>query len=255
MFIHSIAYYQKYRVYKHEESGDYLVRTTGYSLPQHLHEHVDVVQPTTSFGRFKKQASTLSIVEDDTPELQPSQGQIVDPVTGIAVDASCNTTITIKCLQQLYNAVGYEPLANGGNSFGITAYLEQYANIQDLQDFYREQRPDALGTNFTFVSIKGPFLPSQANELSIFDNLLGGINPQNPSAAGLEANLDTQFGYGLSFPTPVYPFSCSSVNKSSTNVAEDILVHRRPPTILSGHSYCKQYERVESHYYYHWLAC
>lgn len=120
-----------------------------------MHEHVDVMQPTTSFARFRKQVSTLSIIEDAPAEIQSSQDQIVDPVTGVVVDASCNKTITIKCLQQLYNAVGYEPLADGGNSIGITAYLEQYANIQDLQSFYREQRPDALNTTFKFLSVNG----------------------------------------------------------------------------------------------------
>ena len=113
------------------------------------------MQPTTSFARFRKQVSTLSTIEHAPAEIPSSQGQIVDPVTGVVVDASCNKMITIKCLQQLYNAVGYEPLADGRNSIGITAYLEQYANIQDLQSFYREQRPDALNTTFKFLSVNG----------------------------------------------------------------------------------------------------
>lgn len=183
--------FQKYRVYEHVESGEYLVRTTSYSLPKYLHEHVEVVQPTTSFGRFKKQVSTLSIIEDAPLE----------------AESSCNKTITITCLQQLYNAVGYKPLADGGNRIGITAYLEQYANIQDLQSFYREQRPDALNTTFDYFSINGMLIPTQPKETLNFDNPLGGINSQNLSSAGAEANLDVQFAYGLSFPTPVYSFS------------------------------------------------
>ena len=148
-------YYQKYRVYKHEESGDYLIRTTSYSLPEYLHEHVEVMQPTTLFMRFKEQVSTLMIIEDAPAVLPPSEGQILNPATGAVVDAGCNKTITISCLQQLYNTVGYEPLKDGENGIGITAYLQQYANIQDLQSFYREQRPDALNTTFEFFSIHG----------------------------------------------------------------------------------------------------
>ena len=148
-------YYQKYRVYKHEESGDYLIRTTSYSLPEYLHEHVEVMQPTTLFMRFKEQVSTLMIIEDAPAVLPPSEGQILNPATGAVVDAGCNKTITISCLQQLYNTVGYEPLKDGENGIGITAYLQQYANIQDLQSFYREQRPDALNTTFEFFSVHG----------------------------------------------------------------------------------------------------
>ena len=104
------------------------------------------------FGRFKNDKSTLVWLEDED-EVE-SSGQIIDSTTGITVDASCNTTITIHCLQQIYNAVGYQPL-HRGNSIGVTAYLEQYANYADLQTFYADQRPKALGSSFKFISVNG----------------------------------------------------------------------------------------------------
>lgn len=93
-----------------------------------------MIQPTTLFGRFKGDKSTLiwdgpSATVDELKDV----AAVVDPVSGVSVDASCNTTITIKCLQQIYNAVGYVPSADVGNSIGITGYLEEFANIQDLQ--------------------------------------------------------------------------------------------------------------------------
>ena len=151
LVIHDSRMQQKYLVYKHEASGDYLVRTTAYSLPEHLHGHVDVVQPTTMFGRFRPDRSTVVLLEGDSPGPVP-QGQITDPKTGLTVDASCNTTITIKCLQQLYNTTGYIP-SQLGNGIGITGYLEQYANFDDLQRFYADQRPDALNTTFKLVKV------------------------------------------------------------------------------------------------------
>jgi tripeptidyl-peptidase-1 len=107
------------------------------------------------FGRFKNDKSTLVWLEDED-EVEP-EGQIIDSATGIAVDASCNTTITIHCLQQIYNAVGYRPLYRG-NSIGVTAYLEQYANHADLQTFYADQRPEALGSSFKFISVHGTLI-------------------------------------------------------------------------------------------------
>lgn len=106
-------------------------------------------------------------------------------VNGLPVDASCNTTVTIKCLQQLYNAVGYVPSATANNSIAITGYLEEFANKQDLQTFYAEQRPDAVNSSYTFISVKG------------------GLNDQNLTNAGAEAGLDVQFAFGLSHPIPV----------------------------------------------------
>lgn len=46
-----------YSVYRHED-GTTLVRTPEWSLPEYLHEYIDVVQPTNSFFRTKKQATT-----------------------------------------------------------------------------------------------------------------------------------------------------------------------------------------------------
>jgi hypothetical protein len=63
--------------------------------------------------------------------------------------------ITITCLRQLYNAVGYNTSATNGNKIAVTAYLEQYANNQDLQHFFQLENPMAYGSNYTFVSING----------------------------------------------------------------------------------------------------
>lgn len=113
--------FQKYHVWTHTESGDSLVRTTSYSLPEDLHEHVDVVQPTTSFARTKGLKTTFSFVpEANIATTSKDAAPFVDPVTGVTVDPSCNTTITVTCLKQLYNAVGFEPSDKNGNSFAVT---------------------------------------------------------------------------------------------------------------------------------------
>lgn len=103
----------------------------------------------------------------------------------------------------MYNAVGFTPSA-AGNSIGITGYLvragipsfwiknanpripqEQFANNQDLQSFFADQRPDALNSTFKFISVAG------------------GLDNQTLSAAGDEADLDIEFAFGLSHPIPV----------------------------------------------------
>ncbi|KAG0697323.1 peptidase S8/S53 domain-containing protein [Suillus ampliporus] len=172
-----------YHVYKHAKTGESIVRTTRYSLPEILHEHVDLIQPTTMFARFKAFKSTLLWTNQVQPAvLSPSVGTITGPA-GNQVDASCNNTITVSCLRQLYNAVNYNTSATNGNNLGITGYLEEYANNMDLQQFYQSQNPSAYGSNYTFVSING----SKDN--------------QSYTSAGVEANLDTQFGFGLTWPT------------------------------------------------------
>ena len=132
------------------------------------------------FGRLKQSKSTIVRVDKDTVVAQPdpNAAAIVDTVSGVKVDPECNQVITITCLQQLYNAVGVIPSAPN-NSIAVTGYLVsiyfdstdalvdliqgQFANIHDLQLFYANQRPDALGTNFTFVSVNGNFIKQISN--------------------------------------------------------------------------------------------
>lgn len=47
-----------YSVFEHED-GATLSRAPEWSLPVHLHEHIDVVQPTTSFFRAEPEANTV----------------------------------------------------------------------------------------------------------------------------------------------------------------------------------------------------
>ena len=94
---HSVLMYpngqtQKYHIYTHSDSGESIVRTTSYSLPESLHEHVELIQPTTMFTRLKPLRSTLhwpTALLSDSPI---STGTITGPA-GNQVDASCNNTV------------------------------------------------------------------------------------------------------------------------------------------------------------------
>lgn len=101
---------------------------------------------STTFRFSEEITSTVSANAPPIKVPSASSGQ---------VDASCNSTITVTCLQQLYNAVGFKPSGKNGNQIGITGYLEEFANIADLQLFFADQRPDALNSTFKFISIKG----------------------------------------------------------------------------------------------------
>ncbi|EJD01556.1 tripeptidyl peptidase A [Fomitiporia mediterranea MF3/22] len=217
----------EYYLWTHEASGDTSVRTLEYSVPESVLEHVELVQPTTMFARMKKQRTTFrwSANQDVTATANNS---VLDLPNGVHVDASCNTTVTVTCLKQLYNAVGFNTSAKIGNQIGITGYLEQFANIADLQLFYADQRPDALNSSFQFISVNG------------------GQNSQNISDAGVEANLDTQFAFGLTFPTPsifystegMPPFipdvgSPTNTNEPYTKWLDFVLAQKNPPQTIS----------------------
>lgn len=54
------------RMWKHAEDGHGLVRTTQYSLPPYLDEHIELIQPTTIFNRAKALRATYHFTDLDS---------------------------------------------------------------------------------------------------------------------------------------------------------------------------------------------
>ena len=145
---------------------------------------------------FRLHEGALPTIDANAPPIS------VPSASGGHVDASCNETITITCLLELYNAVGYKASANIGNQIAVTGYLEQFANIADLQLFYADQRPDALNSSFKVVSVNGGQNNQTADEAGDEANLGKIKSAFCANHANALSQLDTQFAFGLTHPIP-----------------------------------------------------
>lgn len=117
----------RYHIFRHEKTGENVLRALNWSLPSHLHEHIDVAAPTTSFARARPMKAT-SFLDSNIPIIETPE------FSGLAVPpASCNTAITPSCLRTLYNTANYTPTATNVNQIGIAGYLEEFANLADLK--------------------------------------------------------------------------------------------------------------------------
>ncbi|PNY26630.1 Uncharacterized protein TCAP_03439 [Tolypocladium capitatum] len=156
----------KYGVYYNAAKDRFTVRTTKYSLPQSVHGEIAMVQPTTMFSdmnMFNDRAkTTLSFT--DTTALQARQ-------------TSCDSGVTPSCLKSLYN-INYTP-QNAKTTIGVTGYLKEVASQSDLQSFLRR---------FTSIPSSAAFSVQLVN---------GG---SNNGAGTVEADLDTQYAMGLTYP-------------------------------------------------------
>jgi len=201
----------EYGVYQHTaDPGARVVRALSYSLPRSLHDHVDVITPTTMFGTMRAMKSTAFVQPKNTSPVPAGEdtGSVTGP-SGFAVPTSCNNAITPSCLMQLYGTVGYKPVSTAKNSIGIAGYLGEFANVADLKTFTRRFRTDAVNATFKVVQFNG-----------------GGNDQNDP---GVEANLDIQTTTGLTFPTPnIYystggspPFIPDSFTPTDTNEPYD----------------------------------
>ncbi|KAA1475900.1 family S53 protease [Dentipellis sp. KUC8613] len=195
--------------FEHVDTGKQAVRTLSYSLPDALHGAIQFVHPTTAFPRSTVSQNTKISMLDE-PSSSPSNA------TGIP--SSCASSITPQCLQAMYNI----PKTCGEQSttqLGVTGYVGQYANEQDLATFLQKYRPDlSSSTNFSVQSING------------------GENPQGSSQAGSEADLDIQYTVGVAAGVPAVFISVGNdVDEvdgfmDSTNL---LLAQENPPSVVT----------------------
>ena len=183
----------KYSIYEHAD-GTRLVRAPKWSLPEHLHEHISTIQPTTAFLR----ANPHGVAAKRSTDLKAVPGHFVPPaktvaenLTGIA--AVCNfSAVTPTCLRTLYATIDYTPQSAGKNQIGLNDFLGETNNRSDTLKFLEMFRPDAVSAAYTFKQV----------------SIAGGTVQQTPNdTVGLEGNLDIETIIGITFPTPATAFS------------------------------------------------
>ncbi|KAJ7574377.1 peptidase S8/S53 domain-containing protein [Mycena floridula] len=165
----------KYRVYS--RSSDRVVRALSYSIPRSLHDHIDVISPTTFFGGETRTMKTTSF-------LQPLP--IGSQKLAVGAD-QCDTRITPACLRKAYNMTSYTAKATNKNKLGIAGFLKQWASYADLETFFSDVDSTRKFSNFTTIEIND------------------GENEQDEP--GPEANLDIQYGVALADSTPTTFYS------------------------------------------------
>ncbi|KAL9131366.1 MAG: hypothetical protein Q9217_000693 [Psora testacea] len=179
--------------YYHNQMGDIdRIRTLQYSVPQHLHQYIHMIQPTTRFGQIMPQRSTVYEYFEIGPSFQ-DMGRYPGPDLNVSF---CNTTITPQCLRDLYHIGDSRGSNSNGGRIGVCGYLKQYAKFADFDAFTETYAPYAAGENFTYVLING------------------GLSTQGDTVDNsVEANLDVQYAYPLSYPTPGYYYSTGGLGE------------------------------------------
>ncbi|KAI0646520.1 family S53 protease [Trametes meyenii] len=203
----------EFSVFNHTPTGKTSIRTLAYSIPTDLKEHLDFVHPTTVFAQ-PFTGKVFNFVPHSADKPKP-----LFNLTSDAVPASCVNTITPSCLQALYG-IPAALATQKSNTLGVSGFIEQFANQQDLKTFITNFRPDlAAGTTFTTQTLDG------------------GQNPQQLADAGIEANLDTQYTVGIASGVPTVFISVGERNRDGVNgfldIINTLLGETNPPQVLS----------------------
>lgn len=185
----------KYNLYRHDE-GHITVRAPTWSLPTHLHAHIDTIQPTNSF--FRASPKALSLQVDRESEI------VVNKVSSLAassgnISAICNATaVTPLCLRTVYGTIDYEVQSNGTNKMGLTDYLGESNNRSDTYLFLQQFRPEAKEAAYQF-------------KFDVIDNgtttQIHTLEDLEENEPDIEADLDSETMLGIGWPTPLIAYT------------------------------------------------
>ncbi|KAI9653577.1 MAG: hypothetical protein M1831_005959 [Alyxoria varia] len=187
-----------YSMYEHED-GTHLVRAPQWSLPLHLHEHIDTIQPTNSFLRAIPEGVTSRVRPDSlSVYLDELLASLAEYGEGAAASQDLSKVcdpkaITPLCLRKLYGTFDYVPQAIDRNKVGMTNYLGEEVNRTDFRMFLDQFRPDAANASDTFVEYA-------INAGNISSDTGSGV-------ANREASLDSQTILGIAHPIPLVVYS------------------------------------------------
>lgn len=159
------------------------LRTTQYSIPDHLTGDIELITPTTYFGK----PSAARRITSFPPSKRPATATTAKRASSVPVDPSCRTLITPSCIKQLYSVGNYTADPKSGSRVGFGSFLNQSAIYLDLELF--EQRFGIPSQNFSVELING-----------------GTNNQDLATAQSGEADLDVEMIVGVSHPLPVVEY-------------------------------------------------
>ena len=206
------------------------MRTPQYSLPNNLHQHVDLVAPTNSFITVRKAKSSFTprsigkVSVPSTPMKSKIRSIPVDKVTSqiasvgaVNVSGVCNAThVTPTCLRTVYGTIDYTPQVPGKNKVALTDYLGESNNRTDTRLFLQKYRPDAVSEADSFT----------------FEVIANGSDSQAPTTQfDVEGNLDVQTIIGIDYPTPLTAFTTGGVASAFKPDVESPTNQNEPYTV------------------------
>lgn len=168
-----------------DSTGATKLRTTEYSIPKSLVAHIDLISPTTFFGKTQgmRAASAAKQAKPLAARQEPAS------CTGSLVfENETFSVFTPDCIRSEYNINGYTPSKSSGSKIAFGSFLNQSASFSDLALY--EKHFKIPSQNFSVVLVN-----PQDGATAL---------PQPPSDANDgEANLDVQNIVGIVHPLPI----------------------------------------------------
>lgn len=137
-----------YTTFEHTD-GSKVDRTPEWSLPPHLHDHIDFVQPTTSFFQASPQVPNHNDQRsfwsrDETQGKQKFGVSNDNSLNTHRISKICNVTfVTPDCIRTLYGTYDYVPQVPQKNGIGQTNFRNGTSYRLDILKALQAFRPEA----------------------------------------------------------------------------------------------------------------
>ncbi|KAJ3494975.1 hypothetical protein NLG97_g3723 [Lecanicillium saksenae] len=205
----------RYFEFENTRDGTLLVRTLEWSMPEHIAQYIDTIQPTTSFFHPKPSSryggppppdweqqgrlpTHAELAEEDTLDRGHLDIPTIEELpTNPTVEDACNRlAVSPLCLRVLYGTLSYTPQSIATNKMGVVNFLGNNNNRSDIRHFLDLYRTDAAkggaAENFETVLLGGAEDQQTPNTAEQFEHHMG-----------LEGALDVETILGIGYPTPL----------------------------------------------------
>ncbi|KAF9063500.1 family S53 protease-like protein [Rhodocollybia butyracea] len=199
-----------YQLFNEVDGPNTLTRTLSYSIPVDLQQHINLVHPSTDFVRVQ---TGLNF------HIPVSTSNSNNPARALTAPSSCDSGSNPTCLQDLYG-IPTSAATETSNTLAVSGFLDEWPQNADMK---------------TFLENFAPNVPSTTTwNLQTLD---GGSDPQSPTQAGTEANLDVQYTIGIANGVPVTFISVGADNQDGfsgfIDVINSINAQDSPPHVFT----------------------
>ena len=173
------------------------LRTTSYSVPDHLANAIDLIAPTTYFGNTKAQRSIPTQTKRSAVtkrQLQTScETTIQYPISANRTEAF--TLLSPQCLKELYKIGNYSVDVSAGSTIAFGSFLNESASYSDLAIF--EETFGIPSQNFTVKAL-----------------INGGVDDQDPTTGMwcCDSSLPSKLRCNISSQTPEDLMACCNMS-------------------------------------------
>jgi tripeptidyl-peptidase I len=243
----------EYFVFKNHQDVE-VVRAPEWSLPEHLHDHIEAIQPTNSFFHVRPGVNQIKLAprspkktsgRDNKPGEVTDMNQLTedlsdDPNMGLDLNnlpadltpsQVCNVSaVTLLCLRVLYGTFNYIAQVPEKNLMALNNFNDQFNNRSDINIYLQSYRPEAASAAYTFQT----------------ESVGEAINQQTPATleqlahgVGKEGNLDAEVLLGIGYPTPLLAYSTAHSPDSADedelylNWLQHVLSQPTLPSVIS----------------------